>query len=125
MKLFTLLVLLTLSASASAADVWGAIAFGSTTDAVVYGSIKNSSSRSMAVEEALTVCDRQADNCKVRATFKDKCIAMYIGNTTRVIISVEHSLKGANNAASTACSKYGDCTKVLNFCSGNPTRGFI
>ncbi|MGH7002487.1 MAG: DUF4189 domain-containing protein [Alphaproteobacteria bacterium] len=110
------------SAAPSAAQQgggWGALAFSENGTAYSYS--RNYTDRDGAHQGALAECAKYANDCKIYATFENKCVALAGASDGAYGWAIGGSDPAARSAgAMRQCQQQGgqDCRMVVTFCSG-------
>jgi hypothetical protein len=107
------------SAAPAAAQGWGALAFSENGTAYSYS--RNYNSREQAMQGALGECAKHAADCKIYATFQNKCVALSGASNGAYGWAIGGSDAQARvDASMRQCQQQGgpDCRLVVQFCSG-------
>ncbi len=98
---------------------WGALAFSENGTAYSYS--RNYASQETAQAGALAECAKYAQDCKIYATFENKCVALAGASNGAYGWAIGGTDGAARNAgAMRQCQQQGgtDCKMVVTFCSG-------
>jgi hypothetical protein len=111
--------LLFASVAPAAAQGWGALAFSENGTAYAYS--RNYQTREQAMQGAIGECAKHASDCKVYATFQNKCVALAGASNGAYGWAIGGTSDAAREAAAMRqCQQQGgpDCRMVVKFCSG-------
>lgn len=111
--------LLFASVAPAAAQGWGALAFSENGTAYSYS--RNYQTRDQAMQGALGECAKHAADCKIYATFQNKCVALAGASNGAYGWAIGGSDEQARvDASMRQCTQQGgpDCRLVIKFCSG-------
>ena len=110
--------LLFVSVAPAAAQGWGALAFSENGTAYAYS--RNYTTKEEAMAGAMAECAKHASDCKVYATFQNKCVALSGASNGAYGWAIGGSDDQARvDASMRQCVQQGgpDCRLVIKFCS--------
>jgi hypothetical protein len=111
-------VLIAISATAEAANIYGSIAYSPSTD--IDGYSYNYPNNGAAQQRALKYCRAQAADCKVVVNFHNACGALAVGDGTGWGAAWVAGRRAAENKALANCGAYTtNCYVKRWVCSGN------
>lgn len=111
--------LLFASVAPAAAQGWGALAFSENGTAYSYS--RNYQTRELGMQGAMAECAKHAADCKIYATFQNKCVALSGASNGAYGWAIGGSDEQARvDASMRQCTQQGgpDCRLVVKFCSG-------